>query len=308
MDESGYTGFDLLNSDQRFQGAAAISITNEQAECYIRRHFPILQGPELKYKAISKKINARSRAVSLISDVLQNHECVICACDKRFLLALMFVEYAVEPYYYRKGFDFYKDGQNHAMASMLYKAGSVLIGDTAYWELMHAFQNAMKVKTQESVTNLISAIRTSDWRKIPEILGPLAELEDPDCISAITQTGITTDAALPITQAIVSQTEIKSSGSYIIEHDESKNLENYNTFFNRMLQIKDDAEFKISEIAGFKFPLKLKSVNQVRSETSYAVQIADFIIGSAVDSTKHFYTPNTNAISPQELAPLYRDG
>jgi len=27
IDESGYTGFDLLNPDQRFQGATAISIT-----------------------------------------------------------------------------------------------------------------------------------------------------------------------------------------------------------------------------------------------------------------------------------------
>lgn len=31
IDESGYTGFDLLNSDRRFQGASAISITDEMA-------------------------------------------------------------------------------------------------------------------------------------------------------------------------------------------------------------------------------------------------------------------------------------
>src|SRR5437763_13774097 len=31
VDESGYTGFDLLNAEQRFQGAAAIAITHEEA-------------------------------------------------------------------------------------------------------------------------------------------------------------------------------------------------------------------------------------------------------------------------------------
>ncbi len=31
IDESGYTGFDLLNAEQRFQGAAAIAITHEEA-------------------------------------------------------------------------------------------------------------------------------------------------------------------------------------------------------------------------------------------------------------------------------------
>lgn len=30
IDESGYTGFDLLNPAQRFQGAAAVSITEER--------------------------------------------------------------------------------------------------------------------------------------------------------------------------------------------------------------------------------------------------------------------------------------
>ncbi|HEY1779936.1 MAG TPA: hypothetical protein VGG79_05805 [Roseiarcus sp.] len=28
IDESGYTGFDLLNAEQRFQGAAAIAISD----------------------------------------------------------------------------------------------------------------------------------------------------------------------------------------------------------------------------------------------------------------------------------------
>jgi hypothetical protein len=44
---------------------------------------------------------------------------VTYVCDKRFLLVLMFVDYAVEPFYYERGIDFYESGQNYAMASML---------------------------------------------------------------------------------------------------------------------------------------------------------------------------------------------
>ncbi len=40
IDESGYTGFDLLNPDQRFQGATALSIDPEEATRLIREHFP----------------------------------------------------------------------------------------------------------------------------------------------------------------------------------------------------------------------------------------------------------------------------
>lgn len=31
VDESGYTGFDLLNLEQRFQGASAVAIDDDQA-------------------------------------------------------------------------------------------------------------------------------------------------------------------------------------------------------------------------------------------------------------------------------------
>jgi len=47
VDESGYTGFDLLNPDQRFQGASAIAISDEDAACLIKEHFPRLQASEL---------------------------------------------------------------------------------------------------------------------------------------------------------------------------------------------------------------------------------------------------------------------
>ena len=40
IDESGYTGFDLLNTDQRFQGASAIAVSDEDAARLIREHFP----------------------------------------------------------------------------------------------------------------------------------------------------------------------------------------------------------------------------------------------------------------------------
>lgn len=43
IDESGYTGFDLLNVDQRFQGAAAIAIDDDDAARLIREHLPRVQ-------------------------------------------------------------------------------------------------------------------------------------------------------------------------------------------------------------------------------------------------------------------------
>ncbi len=48
IDESGYTGFDLLNPNQRFQGASAISITDDDATRLIKEHFPKLKASEFE--------------------------------------------------------------------------------------------------------------------------------------------------------------------------------------------------------------------------------------------------------------------
>ena len=119
IDESGYTGFDLLNAEQRFQGAAAIAITDQDAARLISEHFSKLQAPELKYRALSRRPANHPRLLSLQRDRLTHYKCITYVCDKRFLLVRMFADYAVEPFYYERGLDFYENGQNYAMASLL---------------------------------------------------------------------------------------------------------------------------------------------------------------------------------------------
>ena len=53
IDESGYTGFDLLNPEQHFQGATAVAISDEDAARLIKEHFPKLQASELKYLSVT---------------------------------------------------------------------------------------------------------------------------------------------------------------------------------------------------------------------------------------------------------------
>lgn len=55
IDESGYTGFDLLNMDQTFQGASAICIDPNDAQRLINEYFPKLRSVELKYSSLARK-------------------------------------------------------------------------------------------------------------------------------------------------------------------------------------------------------------------------------------------------------------
>src|SRR3546814_9778293 len=103
IDESGYTGFDLLNRDQRFQGAAAIAIEDEEAARLIREYFPRLQAGELKYRALSRRAGNHPRLLALLAELLRTYKSVTYVCDKRFrseehtseLQSLMRISYAV---------------------------------------------------------------------------------------------------------------------------------------------------------------------------------------------------------------------
>ncbi len=307
IDESGYTGFDLLNSEQPFQGAAAVAISNEDAKSLIKEHFPRLQAAELKYRALARRPKNHPRLLALLGDIHKNYKCVSYVCDKRFLLLLMFLDYAVEPFYYERGVDFYADGQNYSLASLLYFVGPALLGKNAFDALQSAFQLAMKEKTPEALSHLLIAARKTKWRELPQALGPLAVHAAPECLSAISTPGVSTDAAFIVLQSLISRTEAMTDGPYRVEHDQSKNLLTYHALLDRYINHDDKVEFRQTEITSIEFPLKLASVSQVDSKTSPSVQLADVMIGAAIEMANSLRGRQAGGLDPETVLALYGD-
>lgn len=307
IDESGYTGFDLLNADQRFQGASAVAIDEDEAAKLIKSHFPNLQAPELKYRALSRRKSNHSRLLGLLKEIHASHKCVTYICDKRYLLALMFVDYAVEPYYYERNFDLYTDGRNYGMASLLHTTGPTLLGTEDYEELLFAFQNAVKHKDHPSRIRLNSAAKNTKWQNLPEILGPLGKFASVECWDAISTPGVSTDAALVVLQSLISRMEIMATGPYRVEHDQSKNLMTYHPLIQRFIDHDVEVEFRPTEIGSIRFPLKLTEVVQVDSKASAAVQLADVMIGAALEAAHNMTGLRTGGLDPDDVMSLYAD-
>lgn len=307
IDESGYTGFDLLNPEQRFQGATAIAIEEDDARRLIREHFPKLQATELKYRALARRPSNHPRLLALQRDLLNEYKCVTYICDKRYLLLLMFLDYAVEPFYYERKLDFYENGQNYALASLLYTAGPTLFGRNAYDNLLTSFQRAVKEKTPRALGDLIAAARNCRWQELPEVLGPLALYAAPECLTAIATPGVSTDAALIVLQSLISRMEAMTDGPYYVEHDQSKNLLTYHDFLQRYIDHDEAVTFRQSEIASLTFPLKLQRVSQVDSKESPAVQLADILIGAAIEAGNTLVGLRTGGLAPQAVMSLYKE-
>lgn len=307
IDESGYTGFDLLNADQRFQGASAIAIEDGEAARLIKEHFPRLQAPELKYRALSRRASNHPSLLALMKDLLSNFDCVTYVADKRYMLTLMFVDYSVEPFYYARGLEFYENGQNYAMASMLHMAGPTLLGKVEFAALMEAFQGAMKEKSPLSLQKLVEAARATNWRELPEVLGPLAKYADRDCLSAIATPGVSTDITIVVLISLITRMEVMAKGPYRVEHDQSKNLSTYHDLLQRYVDHDEEVEFRATEITSLRFPLKLSEVKQVDSKSSPSVQLADVMIGAAIEAVSTLTGVRSGGLDPEAVLPLYRD-
>jgi len=307
IDESGYTGFDLLNLEQRFQGAAAIAISDEDAAQLIKKHFPRLQAPELKYRALSRRPSSRPQLLALLRDLLQGYKCVAHVMDKRYMLILMFCDYAVEPWYYRRGHDFYADGQNYAMASLLSVAGPTTLGAEPFEAMLAAFQRAMREKSPESLNALVAAARRTAWQAFPEAIGPLARDACPDCLDAIATPGVSTDVAIVAMQALISRMEVMAGGPYRVQHDESKNLDTYHGLLQAFINHTEAVDLRQTAITSFKFPLKLTAVTMVNSNNSPAIQLADVLIGAAVEAANMMTGLRTEGLDPDALLPLFKD-
>ena len=306
IDESGFTGHDLLNPDQRFQGASVICISDDEAAALIREFFPRMQAPELKYQSVARRSRYRQPLIEMQRELLSRFKCTTCVADKRYLLCLIFMDYAVEPFYYARGIDFYQDGNAHSLASLLYRVGPTLLGDGALDQILTAFQRAVKEKSIRANTELVEAVRASRWQELREALGPLA-LADRDCLEAICVPGVSTDAAPVILQALITRMEVQSNGPYLARHDRSDNLSTYHELFLRYINHDGAATFKHSEIASLSFPLKLRSVVQVDSRESPAVQVADVLVGAAVEMANTLIGQRQGALDPELILSLYRE-
>lgn len=305
IDESGYTGADLLNQEQPFQAASALYLSDSDARGLIGKHFPKIKSDELKYRVLARRKANWNALFDLQSDLLKSHECISYICDKRFLLILHFLNYAVEPFYYDQGINLYEDGGNYSLASLLYYTADTLLKGDNFRDILYLFQRAIKSKSEVSAIALIEKVKTSPWQELPEAFGPLAH-KDSACIEAIMHKDVSTDGAYVVLLSLISRLEAVLNQGYEIIHDRSKNLEQYDITLNKMISHNDEVSFKETEITTLKFPLKLRSVSQIDSKDSPGVQLADVLVGGIIDSSKAITGKKVNEYNSR-IVDLYKD-
>jgi len=285
MDESGYTGYDLLNSDQPVQAASSLMIDEKEAQRLVDNFFPRRQGKELKHKKLSRRPSYWNSMIELQKIILNDFMGFTYVCDKKYLLILRFLDDCVEPFFYKNGINFFKDGNDYALASLLYYAAERFWGKEQFDNLLYYYQRASKMKTIFNIDLLTDHAKSLIGNELSEILIPLS-LKDDCCTRDVLNEENNTDIVFIVVLSLISHLEKYIDNQYLIIHDTSRKLQTYRMALDKLLQIKDEITFKATNVTDIIFPLKLYAVEQKDSKTSFGIQLADILVGGVVEHCK----------------------
>lgn len=150
MDESGYTGEDLMNSDQPIFTLATLGCSEQDCQAYKATFFNKVQAPELKHKTLVKG-RRQTLILEFLKELSQTPERVkIHITDKRYSLTDNIIRYVAQPAAKKAGIDLRIKGRDYALTYYMYAVLPQLVGQSFFEDLLQRFQIMMTRLDHES--------------------------------------------------------------------------------------------------------------------------------------------------------------
>ena len=283
VDESGFTGGDLLNADQPFMALSAISIGEEDAKELCVKHFATVQAPELKHAALARRSTYHSALLAVQQECLEKHKALSFVVDKRYMCVLKLLDDCVEPACFADGIDFYEQGSHLGLASLLTVTAPVFWGRERFEELLLLYQVAVRDKTSAAIDELCDCAAKLTRLELGEYLLPLA-WKHPAIISEIHGEG-SSDIAPSLLFGLLSKIEEHAPKGYALVHDPSPGMRAYHGMLEA-LRNTSPHNFYVSSLCQITYPLKLSSVREEDSKLSRGLQLADVLAGGIVAAVR----------------------
>src|SRR5262245_22648259 len=165
MDESGFTGEDLLSLEQPIFVHVSTALSDHEAAALYKKHFHGTQGVELKHKNLSKRSRGQGRIVDLVQDIKDTKKCTVWLCHKEFTLLTYLVDWWVEPAMRQDGIDLYLDGANLGLCNMVYYCLRAFQGERYLREHLQRFQRMMILRSGKSYGDFWQEVYR-DYRRV----------------------------------------------------------------------------------------------------------------------------------------------
>lgn len=287
VDETGYTGEDLLNPEQPIFAQAAHDFTDSETDSLLHATFGGVAAAELKFNRLVRNPRHQDRIIELVRLIANDPlRAGVWISNKEFAMLTLVVDWWIEPLAYRGGLNLYKDGANLAMANMLYYTlGAFWSGDFRRHLLMN-FQRMFRARTPETYKKCEGFVHRShqrasdDRRDILHYLWASFPHLGHQHVQGLPQRVL--DLALPGLIFIGHVWRLRRENALEVVHDQSTNMAKQRWLWDA-LSSPDLAQATFAHRGGtHQFPMNVVSTRFADSTQTRQLQICDILAGSTV--------------------------
>ncbi len=291
LDESGYTGQDLLNKDQPAFVLATIRASERKCQQWKAKYFKIVRATELKHAVLAKRPAQQKLVLDFLRSLSQQPQNVkVLVAHKRFALTAKLVDVLVEPVAAADGVNLYQEGAAANYANLLFYSLPAIGGEVFFEDLLRRFQVLIRTFTQEAYDHFFQPLITLQY---PEPLGLLlapfrhyhaklgyAHLTDfRDQMERLQSVG-GLDIGLTSTLSLMIRWKEGSSEPIELIHDASTRMAKERHIWNALVDTSLTA--KLDHPAEYKplLPLGIARTRLEKSQDWAGLQLADVLAGA----------------------------
>jgi hypothetical protein len=285
VDESGFTGEDLLSADQPVFAHATVDLDSAEAQKIVSSIFVGINAKELKYARLRRNPRHQDRIIELVT-VMANDptRAATWAAHKEFALVTLIVDWWIEPLAHRSGLNLYKDGANLGMANMQFYCLAGFWSQGFRRRLLEYFQRMMRVRTPKAFTQCEAFVRKEsakvgpDSQEVLRYLWPSFALLGLNHVRGLPDRVL--DIALPGLIFLGHIWRGRHEGPWEVVHDQSSNMAKQKWLWDALTSPDlDSARFE--NPGGLQqFPMNVVGTRFANSEDENQLQICDILAGA----------------------------
>jgi len=285
FDESGNTGPNLLDPQQKFFSVGSTDLTEGESRAILQKHFPRHIGSDIKFKKLFRDASNYRDLIEFAETVGQQPAHFFCfLINKRFALLCRLVDWLVEPLFHDRGYDWYKDDYALSWANIFYlafttvKDGGALLAEVTglYSDLVREPSPSLLEKIRRRYREIADEGPPNVSRFMDYVAAGADEFQKRYSLDNIKNQ---TDIHVASLVSSVDWWRRQHSEDFDIVHDES-------TYFFKRQGLWDLITSRTASNAvvhvgqkSIRFPLRVRSTTEGASEKLASLQICDLIGG-----------------------------
>jgi hypothetical protein len=297
FDESGFTGYNLLDRDQPIFAVSSADIEGHRAEQILKESFPGYRAAEFKFRKIWGSNNRRGLLnFAKHLSALEDHVFVYVV-DKRFAVLTKIVDFLIEPYITDAGFDFYDDGFCWKYCNYIYFGLTHFAPPELLDAIIRRYQIFSRDPTPEALRDLQTHLRLMASSVDERIKVFLEQMELGARLfnnyHNLQQFRGSDELQMTSMVAIVARWRQLYPDDFSVVHDNSSNFLRSKELWRRITNNKVPKQLhRLGDGSFVEFPLRVISTCASDSKKSRSIQFCDLLAGLAA---RHFRSDTDEA-------------